>query len=218
VATQANVNAFINDPAAFLKSNVVWWRGGAPKDQANIQAAMLDSATKVRRKTSTLGRKVDGDNFELRLSKPGALNIPQGSPVFAAVWSGYAGNTAKTASLPATGGPNIMLTAQLTGCTVVAKVNDDGSADFSHYNLKVGANTLDEADMNAIAEAHFGGGQSTMTKETIRGVGKHSQAVTANVVGVRKQGRWEFYVQMVESKAVGSSGTTWQIREVRKLA
>ncbi len=217
MATQANVNAFINVPANFLKKNVVWWRGKAPDDQANIQAAMLDSGTQVRRKTSIMGRKVDGDNFELRLSTPGALNIPPGSPVFAAVWSGYAGNTAKTASLPAVSGPDIMLTAQLTGCTAVARVNGDGSADFSHYNLKVGASTLDAADMNAIAEAHFGGGQTTLTKEAMRETGKHSDAVTANVVGVRKLGRWAFYAQMVESKAVGNTGTTWQIREVRKL-
>lgn len=218
MATHADMNAFVNDPATFLKKNVVWWRGGAPEDQANIQVAMLDSSNQARRATSVLGRKVDGGNFELRNSKPGALNIPNGSPLFAAVWSGYAGNMAKTASLPSEGGPNIMLTAQLTGCTVVAKVHADGSADFSHYNLKVGANTLDEGDMNAIAEAHFGGGQSTMTKETIRAKGKHSDAVTANVVGVRKLGKWAFYVQMVESKAVGNSGTTMQIREVRKLA
>lgn len=218
MATQANMNAFINDPATFLKKNVVWWRGGAPEDQANIQVAMLDSGTQVRRSTSVLGRKVDGNNFELRYSQPGAINIPQGSPIFPAVWSGYAGNTAKNASLPSAGGPDIMLTAQLTGCTVVAKVHADGSADFSHYNLKVGNSTLDEADMNAIAEAHFGGGQSTLTKESMRATGKHSDAVTANVIGIRKAGRWAFYAQMVESKAVGNTGTTWQIREVRKIA
>lgn len=214
MATLADVQSFVNNPPLYMKKNHVWWRGGAPADQAIINVAMIDYARTVRRRTSVLGRKVDGDgNFTLRHATVGSLQVPQGSPTFQAVWSGYAGGTAKDAHLPAVGGPNIMLTAQLTGCTVVCRPNPDGSADFSHYNLVIGGNTLQRDDMEAIAAAHYGGGHSTFTKEEMRDVGVHSPATMANVVGWRRNGAWEFWAQIVESKGVQT-----QIREVRRLA
>lgn len=213
MATVAQMNAFLNDPPTFLKKNAVWWRGSAPANQETIDVGILDHNRTIRRKTSVLSRKVDGGNFVLRHATVGNPNIAPGTPKFQAVWSGYAGSTAKSAHLPAAGGPDIMLTAQLTGCTVVCRPNGDGSADFSHYNLVVGTSTLGQADMEAIAEAHFGGGQSTLTKEEYRAVGKHSQAVKVNVVGWRNNGAWGFWAQFMEVK-----GTTEQIREVRRLA
>lgn len=88
----------------------------------------------------------------------------------------------------------------------------DGSANFSHYNLMNGAATLDDADMRAIAEAEYGGGQATMTKGDMRGRSKRGGAVVATVVGVRRNGGWEFWAQFREDKPSGE-----QIRSVERI-
>jgi hypothetical protein len=77
--------------------------------------------------------------------------------------------------------------------------------------------------MRAIANAAYGGGHSTMTKGDVRAHGKHSDAVVATVVGVRRNGRWEFWAQIREAgkvvrNAAGENATgPEQIRAVVRL-
>jgi hypothetical protein len=130
------------------------------------------------------------------------------------IWSGYKGGQGKTANLSGVG-PGIMLTPQLTGCTVVCKSGLDGTANFSHYNLKNqnSLETLDDDSMRAVAGAQYGGGHSTLTKGDYRGRAKHAGAsVTVNVVGHRDHGNWKFWAQYVEYKTSGD-----QIRHVELL-
>jgi len=214
MATQAQANAFANNPSAFLGTAIVRWAGGAPQDQQIINVAMLDDGQGRRREAGIFGGKVDASKFMLRHAFAGNAQVPGGSPTFAAVWSGYVGGQARKANLPAAGGPDIMLTPELTGCAVVCRVNPDGSAQFSHYNLAdEGANqTLDRATMNAIAEAEYGGGQNVFAKEDYRALGKRSQNVRVTVVGQRAPGGWQFWGQIREDKASGQ-----QLRQVRRL-
>lgn len=212
MATQAQANSFAADPRSFMRTAIVRWAGGAPQDQANITVAMLDDAGTGRRRTSVLGRKVDTEKFVLRQQAPGGA-IPPGAPTFPAVWSGYVGGQARTANLPAAGGPGIMLTPELTGCAVICRRNADGSAQFSHYNITEGAGTVDRATMAAIAHAEYGAGETVFAKEDYRALGLHSEAVRVTVVGIRRPTGWEFWGQIREDKASGQ-----QLREVRRLA
>lgn len=215
--SQAQINHFLNHPEQFLRRHSLRWRGPAPDDQSVIDVAMVDRAGTARIRTGGrfLGMgnaKADAPMFELRRAGNGGSQVPPGTPTFQVQWSGYKAGQGRTARLPAAGGPGIMLTPEFTGCTAVCRANRDGSAEFSHYNLMNGTATLDDADMRAIAQAEYGGGQATMTKGDVRARGKGSGAVVATVVGVRRLGGWEFWVQIRETKSSGE-----QIRAVERL-
>lgn len=215
--SQAQINHFINNPEQFLRLNSLRWRGRAPDNQAVISVGMFDRAGTARVRTGSrlLGignAKADASMFELRWGGDVHRPFPQGTPMFQVQWSGYKAGQGRTATLPAAGGPDIMLTPEFTGCTAVCRGNGDGSANFSHYNLMNGAATLDDADMRAIAQAEYGGGQATMTKGDMRGRSKRGGAVVATVAGVRRNGGWEFWAQFREDKPSGE-----QIRSVERI-
>jgi hypothetical protein len=215
--SQAQINHFLNSPEQFLRSNSIKWRGSAPEDQCVIGVAMVDAAGTARMRTGSaflgLGNaKADVPKFDLRWDGNVNWPLPPGTHTFQVQWSGYKAGQGRDADLPAAGGPDIMLTPEFTGCTAVCRTNRDGSARFSHYNLMAGVRTLDDADMRAIADASYGGGHSTMTKGDMQARSKRGGAVKATVVGIRRHGRWEFWVQYREDKASGE-----QIRAVERL-
>ncbi len=215
--SQAQINFFLAHPEQFMRTNAIRWMGAGPENQAIIQVAMLDSAGNARIRTGSkflgLGNeKANAAKFGLRWDSSPLFALAPGTPTFPVQWSGYKAGQGRDAFLPAAGGPDIMLTPEFTGCTAVCRTNGDGSGQFSHYNLVNGANTLDDEDMRAIADAQYGGGHSVMTKGDARAYGKHTQAVKTTVVGFRRNGRWEFWAQMREDKASGE-----QIRSVVRL-
>ena len=200
-----------------MRTNSIKWRGGAPENQTIIDVAMLDCAGIARIRTGSkflgLGNaKATVSKFDLRWAGNVHYPLPAGTPTFQVQWSGYKAGQGRDANLPAAGGPDLMLTPEFTGCTAVCRTNADGSAQFSHYNLMVGANTLPDDEMRAIADAAYGGGHSTMTKGDARAHGKHTEAVCTTVVGIRRHGRWEFWAQFREGKQSGE-----QIRAVERL-
>lgn len=203
--SQQQILTFRTNPHLFMGKNSIKWRGVAPRDQGIIDVTMVDAGNDARIRTGSkfmgLGNaKADAPKFELRLTNGG--NVPQGSPSFEVYWSGYKAGQGCDADLPADDGPDIMLTPEFSGCTAVCRSNSDGSGQFSHYNLMDvdGKSTLDSESMNAIAQAAYGGGHSTMTKEVQRSYGKHTTAVCSTVVGIRRNGRWEFWAQHREIK------------------
>ena len=107
-----------------------------------------------------------------------------------------------------------MLTPQLDGCAIVSKVNTDGSAAFSHYNHSAGGQTLGAMSMASTALNEHGGDSELVTKETYRSLGKGANElyVSMTVVGFRLNGTWEFWGQVLETKASGL-----QMRQVRRL-
>lgn len=216
--SQAQIQHFIDAPEQFMRSNSIKWRGRAPDDQAIIRVAMLDSGGIARIRTGSkflgLGNaKQTVSKFELRWDSDPYQPLPQGTPTFDVQWSGYKSGQGRDADLPAAGGPNLMLTPEFTGCTAVCRTNADGSGQFSHYNLMANpTTTLSDDDMRAVAQAAYGGGQSVMTKGDARAMGKRTDAVCTTVVGLRRNGRWEFWAQFREDKPSGE-----QIRAVRRL-
>lgn len=215
--SQAQINQFIANPEQFLRAYSVRWRGAAPENQCVINVGMFDRAGTARIRTGSkfFGKgnaKASTDMFELRWDGNVNWPFPPGTQTFQVQWSGYKAGQGRTAALPAAGGPLLMLTPEFTGCTAVCRVNGDGSANFSHYNLMNGAATLDDADMRAIADAEYGGGHATMTKGDMRTRGKRGGAVVATVVGVRRNGGWEFWAQFREDKPSGE-----QIRSVERI-
>jgi|GEM_PF-1258546 len=215
--SQAQIQHFIHDPEQFMRSHSIKWREAGPENQGIINVGMLDCAGMARVRTGSrflgLGNaKIDVPKFDLRQDGLVARPLPPGTQTFPVHWSGYKAGQGRDADLPAVGGPDLMQTPEFTGCTAVCRTHADGSAQFSHYNLMAGARTLDEEDMRAIAQAAYGGGHSTMTKGDMRGHNKRGGAVRATVVGVRRNRRWEFWVQYREDKASGE-----QIRAVERL-
>jgi len=226
--SQAELDLLLSDPEAFLRQHAIRWAGKGPDTQQNITAAIIDaggdSQARVRTGSQFLGfgnAKANVSSFILRDTAfaNGQTGAP-GTLQFLAVWSGYAAGQARDADLPTAGGPNIMLTPEFTGCTAVCTVNPDGSAKFSHYNLlQPGkAETLDSIQMRARAEETYDNGYHIMTKETQRSHGKAAvPGMRSTAVGFRRHGRWEFWVQHREVKALGNQGNTIQIRAVIRL-
>lgn len=215
--SQAQINQFLANPGQFLRRYSVRWRGPAPENQCIIDVGMFDRAGTARIRTGSkfLGignAKANADMFELRWDGDVNRAFPPGTAKFQVQWSGYKAGQGRTATLPAVGDPDIMLTPEFSGCTAVCRSNGDGSANFSHYNLMNGRATLDDADMRAIAEGEYGGGQATMTKGDMRARGKRGGGVVATVVGVRRNRGWEFWVQYREDKSSGE-----QIRSVERI-
>ncbi len=218
--SQAQIDHFINAPEQFMRTNSIKWRGPAPENQDIIDVAMLDcdgieGIARIRTGSKFLGfgnAKATVSRFDLRWAGNVLRPLDPGTPLFQVQWSGYKAGQGRDANLPAAGGPDVMLTPEFTGCTAVCRTNADGSALFSHYNYMDGANTLSDEGMRAIAQRDYGGGQTTMTKGDMRAYGKHTEAVSTTVVGIRRNGRWEFWAQLRENKASGE-----QIRAVVRL-
>lgn len=89
-------------------------------------------------------------------------------------------------------GPDIMLTAKLTGCTFVARAaagHPAGSVEVTHLQPHQETGTLLNQRMNAVA------GQSAYGRL------KYDIDVrSVNVVGVRAGNQWEIYVQKLEKQ------------------
>jgi len=226
--TPTELALLVSDPAAFMRAYAVRWAGKGPDNQAPITAALIDgtgdSQARVRTGSKFLGvgnAKADAKSFILRdtnfphwqIDDPATLTFP-------AVWSGYVAGQAANAVLPNAGGANIMLTPEFTGCAAVCHTNADGSATFSHYNLlkENGKETLDIAQMRAAAEGTYDNGFILMTKESQRGFAKvATNGVRSTVIGFRRHGFWEFWVQHRESKPVDANTTRIQVRAVQRL-
>lgn len=226
--TQTQLDLLLNDPAAFLRIYAVKWAGKGPANQGPITAALCDgtgeSQARIRTGSKFLGKgnaKANAQSFILRdtnfahwqIADPGTLTFP-------AVWSGYVAGQAANAVLPNAGGSNIMLTPEFTGCTAVCHTNADGSATFSHYNLlkENGKETLDAAQMRAVAEGSYANGFILMTKESQRSHAKvATNGMRSTVIGFRQHGFWEFWVQHRETKAVDANTSSIQVRAVQRL-
>ncbi len=222
-----SVKEFVPDPARFLEKNHLSYAGGVPSttggDKAWFGLVPIDRGCRARTGNVFLGMgnaKVDGACFEIRARKCNHWSLKNpGVEYFPAWWSGYKGGIAVHCNLPSSGGPNIMLTPALTGCTVVWVMHSDGSARFSHYNLKNGKLTLPDNEMIAHAREDYGNdaNMGSLSKGYYYGLAKHEQAsggkvARGTIIGWRQGGRWTFWGQFVENK----NGVS-QIRKVMQL-
>lgn len=210
MVTQEQRNSFVQNPVNFLKTNVVRYFGKRfPESSSSMNFVLRDNPQYGRRRNAA-GFKVNASSILISNDEV----CFQGMPEFKAVWSGYIPGHEQTVSLPAVGGPNIMLTPQLDGCTIAVKLGDDGNTNFSHYNYGHGGETMDKATMVSVALNQHGGGVNTFSKEDYRAMAKGPSpiGVSVTVLGYRKNGVWGFWGQVLENKASGM-----QIREVRKL-
>lgn len=227
--THADVQLLCTNPAAFLRANALSWLGPGPAGQQEIEALMIDGGpgvARVRTGSVFLGfgnAKASVPSFTIRDRARAVGWEDATSQVFPAMWSGYAAGAERHAQLAAVGGPDIMLTPEFTGCAAACQVNADGSARFSHYNLMQQGKqeTLDALEMRAaIADTYdlAANNVAAMTKEGQRAHAKGAGgAVRSTVVGFRRHGHWEFWVQHCENKADGQGHNLTQIRSVAQL-
>lgn len=217
----ADLQDFLNNPPKFMRNNHVRYCGVYPQ-QAGVSHAfvLLRVAGAARRKRLFLGMdtgKTDAGVFEIRVAtggniSPGAVNLG----TFNAIWSGYQARAAVRCDLTPQG-DGIMLTPELTGCTVVCAPQPSGDAAFSHYNLRDpndDSRTMDAAGVLAYASADYQGSDyGVLPKEAYYakapGAGSRPRAT---VIGWRSGGQWTFWTQYVEEK-----GGVFQIRDVQQL-
>jgi hypothetical protein len=107
-----------------------------------------------------------------------------------------------TYTLPVAGGPDLMLTGQLSGCAFAIQDNGDGSLVVAHIQpgQHVDAVTLQRTLQN------------TPGWTTVYGREDYGQDRVASIVGGRVNGRWRIWVQ----KQDRTSGD-YQIRSVKQL-
>ena len=72
--------------------------------------------------------------------------------------------------------------------------------------------------MRAVAEGSYANGFILMTKESQRSHAKvATNGIRSTVIGFRKHGFWEFWVQHRETKAVDANTNSIQVRAVQRL-
>jgi len=215
------LRAFLADPPAFLRQNHVRFRGACSLAPGATGSFLLLRVDGRRARTGRLflgmavGRR-DAGVYEIRYAQ--SHNIPdrdENLGAFDAVWSGYQSEAAVQCALDGQGA-DIMLTPELTGCTVASTSGPDGSARFSHYNLRDPAapkRTMDAAGMRAHAALDFAGSpHALLTKEAYYGMARRGGPAQATVIGWRKGGAWSFWVQYVEQ-----AGQVAKIRDVERM-
>lgn len=235
------LDEFMQNPAQFMRFNHVACKGIMPVDPGEYTFVLVPFGGTARRRGGVfLGKstgKADAGAYEIRHSGSWInANQRAAGEEFTAYWGGYqVGGTAECA-LDGTGSA-LMLTPELTGCTVSFVAGANGHARFSHYNLKNDTRTLDAPEMVARVRSDYAGetGVGILTKEHYNGksgadLRDHDQLnrfqklvkknlpmntrgrPTANVIGWRNSGQWEFWVQYSDEK-----GSVRQVLNVKRL-
>lgn len=234
---------FINDPPAFMRRNLVTYVGIRPSLQGGAEHDffLIDVGKAARTRSGVfLGmsiNKADAGVYEIRYAGALALDDERRGhgEEFRAVWGGFVPRGKVEVALGRAGAA-IMLTPELTGCTVAFASPANGAARFSHYNLMDGGGrTLDRAGMRSEAEADYSGvAHGLLTKEDYYAkssadmrepgqIGAVGQIVNkllprahagprASVIGWRRGDQWTFWVQYTDMK-----GAVHQILDVEQL-
>lgn len=225
-----NVDKFLSNPPLFMQRNHIVFTGAGPLASGDgggtHEFALINARQKTRYRSGVflgipLGPKADAGAYRVRATNAGHSDLQaDDAERFEAIWSGYRAKQAVQCQLGPTG-PAIMLTPELTGCTVAFTSNPDGTALFSHYNLMQPGdrNTRPAAGMlgRTLIDFPDPGRVGVISKEHYHRKGHHPNAenecaTVATVVGWRQNGVWTFWVQYVE-KHQGVA----QIRRVRRL-
>lgn len=97
--------------------------------------------------------------------------------------------------LPATGGPDLMLTSQLTGCMFGVGSDADGNVMVSHVRPDSEVKDPGLRREGLLATVNQGFAEGEAHRLYGRGVGYMAQAT---IVGHRKGGKWRIYAQRYE--------------------
>ena len=217
----------LGDTVGFLSTNVILTSTvkavpGAPVD-FQVRVPQFPSRVRYRTGSRFLGRgnaKATGLQYEARKWDEWCVENDTSEKV-RVVWSGYAAGAPTHCQLDADGGPDIMFTPRLDGCSLTWGPLGGGTS-FGHYNLLTDdkSGTVDQPDMVAEGQRQFGGDNfGIISKETYFNKAKRVSATTgdrrtmASAFGVRRGGIWKFYMQYMETEADG----TLQLREAEEL-
>lgn len=218
----AELQDFLSNPPKFMRNNHVRYCGVYPPHPGVSCSFVLLRVGNgaARKKRVFLGMelgKADAGVFEIRIAVGGNISsAAQNLGNFNAIWSGYKAKGAFRCDLTDQG-DDIMLTPELTGCTVVCAPRPNGGAAFSHYNMRDPADdnrTMDAAGvLDQAAKDYAGDEYGVLPKEAyyVKAPGADSRP-RATVIGWRTGGEWTFWTQYVEEK-----NGVFQIRDVQRL-
>lgn len=216
-----DIRRFLRNPPRFMRNNHVRYCGVYPEGAGGTHKFVLlrIGASHARRRRVLFGMdldKTDAGEFQIRIATNG--NYPYGAELlgtFDAVWSGYAPRAAVRCALVGWGA-DIMLTPELTGCTVVCAPQPNGGAYFSHYNLRYLHDDRTLMARDAIHQAAIdypGSEHGVLPKEAYEARRKwRGSRARATVIGWRQGGAWTFWTQYVEEH-----DGKFHIRDVQQL-
>jgi hypothetical protein len=113
-------------------------------------------------------------------------------------------------ALPHVGGPDIMMTSGLSGCSFGIGIPSAGAQIVSHIqppNALGGTAGMNVAQLDPVVQAGLQAGQMALFSRNTR----PDYADKASIIGVRRGGRWSFYAQTI-SGTVGSQSITGSCR------
>lgn len=211
MATTATIlNDLMADPKSFLRHYVLIIAGGkaATSGVASGIATFSCDSTGATMPGFTTGlsalRGVTKDREKIKFMK---VAMPPRDPADADEFNAWyiamavMGSDAQTTHfpVPGTGGPDLLLTSQLSGCTFgVGSITTDGSRLISHIQPMSGA--VDAATRTKLHDEtvdRMTDGVDAVFEREARPGARHygDQHNRATVVGVRRGGAWEFWAQ-----------------------
>lgn len=201
------LNMLQNQPETFLRKYPV--RIFGDPTGSHVAHYRLEDGGASQRPGSRLGtlRMHATQLFEIR-SRGAAFGNPAGSVWFQAhsvkMFSSSDPNAIGTYTLPAAGGPDLMVTGQLSGCAFAIHDNGGGSFVVAHIRPH-------DASGNT-AEVLHGTLRNTGYWNIVYGRGDYSRDRRASIIGVRRAGQWHIYAQ----KQDGTTGD-YSVRKVKQL-
>jgi hypothetical protein len=198
-------------PEAFLRHYHVVISGGAQTQSGVATFQFADAATTTQGFTTGLSGIIGRTKARPKVRFSKVALPPLANPGVDQFDAHYVamtqiGDAAATThhQLPGVGGPDIMLTSQLTGCTFgTGMPAANGSLLVSHIQPPVAAVGTRQDLHNTMAN-RLGAGGHIFERENQPAGGYGAGANAATIIGVRANNQWRFYAQ-VWSRAGGAN-------------
>jgi hypothetical protein len=205
----AEETAFMNDPAAFMRDNII--RVVCGKQHAGTyNFSLVQDNTVLARKKNRRGRAIG--YFKLQQNDSG--DIPMH-------FLPYQDNGVREMTLPvANDTPDLMVTVNLNGCSFgFAQTNQYTGAYVTHHNDRAHGNDptiIEEQKINNPFDATFRYFHQTGYRK-VRG-GTVDQRYQATIVGKRDvNNRWHFYCQFRKDLMADKQRAFWTLKGVKEI-
>jgi hypothetical protein len=196
-----------SNPEDFLRHYQVQIAGGTPaivpQRHSDFVIAQAPDETYSGFQTGLsgkLGQTKERPRLRISMANPNQV-AGQGEAIFQAYYIGMSemggGALAHQVLLPGTGGPDIAVTSQLSGCSFgVGSANSAGDRFVSHIQPPAGQPTA-ATYQTMRTEATFNAMDAIFERPSRPGNDDYGNAANrATIIGIRENGNWRFYAQI----------------------
>jgi hypothetical protein len=180
-------SGLLDNPLQFLRSNVIVADGRAQNDYPTNASRLFDFEVTG---LTTQGGKVYEHIAVGHQTINGHLEV---------TYLPYGINAGYYVIMESQGGPSIMMTAQLSGCSVGYMKVGDGAIRVSHHNVQVMSVDPNQGQRRSLsfADSALHPNQYRDVKDGNQGNYTFRAESVGYVVGVRRDRRWTMYAQIV---------------------